>query len=259
MRLRAIVGSAAGEQERPDAVNALDEVALRENGQGAIEPSTSANLTLRGITKRWRRHPDPVLDDIDFDLKPGELVWIGGRNGAGKTTLLRVIAGVITPDEGTVRLLGMDPEQERRLYQMRLGYLPAGNSGLIARLSTRYQLQFWAKLAFVPPSQREAAIERTLTAFSLQELASKRVDRLSMGQRQRIRVAMVFLHSPEVVLLDEPLTSLDGEGAELLAAAVREVTARGGSVVSCSPESEDQARLEFDRRCVVDAGRLVPA
>ncbi len=259
MRLRAIAGTAADERSRPHAANALEEVALRENGQGAIEPSTSANLTLRGITRRWRRHPDPVLDDIDFDLEPGELVWIGGRNGAGKTTLLRVIAGVITPDAGTMRLLGMDPERERRRYQMRLGFLTAGNSGLIARLSTRYQLQFWAKLAFVPPAERKAAIERSLTAFYLHELASKRVDRLSMGQRQRIRAAMVFLHSPQVVLLDEPLTSLDGEGAELLAAAVREVTARGGSVISCSPEAEDQARLEFDRRCFVDGGRLVPA
>jgi ABC-2 type transport system ATP-binding protein len=170
-----------------------------------------------------------------------------------------MIAGVITPDVGSIRLQGIDPERDRRRYQTRVGYLPAGNTGLTARLSARYQLQYWARLAFVPASEREAAIERALTAFSLHELAPKRVDRLSMGQRQRIRVAMVFLHSPEVVLLDEPLTSLDDEGAVLLSAAVREVTARGGSVVSCSPGDDDQARLDFDRRCVIDAGRLVPA
>jgi heme ABC exporter ATP-binding subunit CcmA len=251
--------SATREGSLAQAIDLSEEPGLREVEPGASKPEEAANLTLRGITKRWRRNWDPVLDDIDFDLKPGELVWIGGRNGIGKTTLLRIIAGVITPDSGSIRLQGMDPERERRRYESRIGFLTAGNTGLIARLSTRYQLQFWAKLAFVPRSEREAAIERALTAFSLHELASKRVDRLSMGQRQRIRIAMVFLHSPDVVLLDEPLTSLDDEGAVLLSDAVREVTARGGSVVSCSPAADDQARLEFDRRCVIDTGRLLPA
>jgi ABC-2 type transport system ATP-binding protein len=257
MRFRAIADPATRQGAHAEALELREESRLHK-----VEPA-SANLTLRGITKHWRRgwrpQPDPVIHDIDLDLAPGELVWIGGSNGVGKTTLLRIIAGVITPDAGTIRLQGLDPERERRRYQSQIGFLTAGNTGLIARLSARYQLNYWAHLAFVPASEREAAIERVLTTFSLHELAAKRVDRLSMGQRQRIRAAMVFLHSPDVVLLDEPLTSLDDDGAALLSGAIREVTARGGSVVSCSPGHDDEAKLDFDRHCVIEAGRLVPA
>jgi ABC-2 type transport system ATP-binding protein len=256
MRAEAIDQSTV--QEGSAALGLLEQPHRRGLEEDERRP-ISSTLTLRGITKRWRGQPRPVLDGIDFDLEPGELVWIGGRNGAGKTTLLRIVAGLITPDGGTVRLRGLDPERDRRRYQLRLGFLPAGNAGLTARLSTRYQLTYWARLAFVPESERDGAIERTLAAFSLHELASQRVDRLSMGQRQRLRVAMAFLHAPDVVLLDEPLTSLDDEGATMLAAAVREVTARRGAVVSCSPAAEDQSALSFDRRCLLEAGRLVTA
>src|SRR5919106_4751663 len=258
MRFRAIAEPAAGEHARSGSLDLLEEPGLRKDGHPGELPA-SANLSLRGITKKWRKAPSPVLDQIDLDLAPGESVWIGGKNGIGKTTLLRIIAGVFRPDSGTLRLQGLDPERDRRHYQARIGYLSAGNTGLTARLSGRFQLNFWARLAFLPRSEREAAIERAIEAFALQELADKRVDRLSMGQRQRIRVAMVFLHSPEVVLLDEPLTSLDEEGATLLSAAVREVTGRGGSVVSCSPSADNQSPLEFDRLFVIEAARMVPA
>jgi ABC-2 type transport system ATP-binding protein len=237
---------------------AIGEAATRER------PSVRAlelvpTLALRGITKRWRRHGHAVLDGVDIDLEAGESIWVGGRNGAGKTTLLRIVAGLIMPDGGSIRLQGLDPERDRRRYQTRIGFLPAGNTGLVARLSTAYHLKYWARLAFVPASEQEAAIERALTAFSLHELASSRVDRLSMGQRQRLRAAMAFLHAPELVLLDEPFASLDDEGAAMLAAAVRDVVARGGAAVSCSPTGEDQPELDFDRRLVLEAGGLVAA
>jgi ABC-2 type transport system ATP-binding protein len=257
MGTRAIEESAAREGSSAQPVGVLEQPPRREPREAPDGRPTS--LSLKGISKRWRRQHAPVLDGVDFELRAGECVWIGGRNGAGKTTLLRIAAGLITPDRGRIRLRGLDPERDRRRYQASIGFLSAGNVGLTARLTARYQLQYWARLAFVPGSEQGPAIERMLTRFSLREIASSRVDRLSMGQRQRLRAAMVFLPAPDVVLLDEPLTSLDDEGAAMLAGAVREVLARGGSVVSCSPSRADQPELDFDHRYLMEAGRLTPA
>jgi ABC-type multidrug transport system ATPase subunit len=136
--------------------------------------------------------------------------------------------------------------------------LSAGNSGLYGRLRVEHHLDFWARLALLPRARRRAACERARERFALDELCGRRVDRLSMGQRQRVRLALAFLHEPDVVLLDEPRTSLDDDGAELLAAAVEELTARGGAAVVCAPRPED-AGLPFDRRHLVGGGEMVPA
>jgi ABC-2 type transport system ATP-binding protein len=217
-----------------------------------------ALLELRGIAKRWPRAAAPLLAGVELSVRAGETVAVTGRNGAGKTTLLRIAAGLLAPDAGSVRVQGLDPERERTAFQSRVGLLSAGNSGLYGRLSVERHLEFWARLALLPRRRRSAAIERARARFALDELCGQRVDRLSMGQRQRVRLALAFLHEPDVVLLDEPRTSLDEEGAELLTAAIAGLTALGGAAVVCAPRSED-AGIPFDRRHLVQDGALVPA
>jgi ABC-2 type transport system ATP-binding protein len=164
---------------------------------------------------------------------------------------------LIAADAGEVRLDGLDPESDRRDYQRRLGFLPAGNGGLYARLTARRNLEFWSRIAFVPPGERQSAVDRAIERFELEELAEQRVDRMSMGQRQRVRLAMTFLHGPYVALLDEPHTSLDTEGLALLQAALESVCDAGGAAVWCSPAGLDG--LGFDDAYTVVGGRLEPA
>jgi ABC-2 type transport system ATP-binding protein len=212
-------------------------LAAREAAEAAaLEAVQPIRLLLREVTKTWPRQTVPVLDHVELDVEAGKLVSIVGRNGAGKTTLLRIVSGLIFADSGTVRLDGLDPKKHRREYQRRIGFLSASYGGLYARLSVRQHLDLWARLAFVPRQERRAAIEATIDRFDLRELlASRRVDRLSMGQRQRVRLAMAFLHEPKLVLLDEPWNSLDEEGREVLTTALRDVVAGGGSAICCSP------------------------
>ncbi len=225
--------------------------------QGAL-PEAAPSLAIRDLTKRWPRHPEPVLDAVSLTVAPGSVVFIRGRNGAGKTTLLRIAAGMIRPDGGSVRINGLDPRADRREYQRSVGFLAAGNSGLYARLQVRLHLDYWARIAFVEPSDRERSIERTIDRFSLQELAPSRCDRLSLGQRQRLRLALVFLHEPAVALLDEPANSLDDDAKALLRTIIDDFVARGGSVVWCAPSAEGVG-LAFDRGYVIEAGRLTRA
>jgi ABC-2 type transport system ATP-binding protein len=235
--------------ETPEAANPVA-------GPASAAPADAVPpLRLEGIVKRWPGAPAPVLDNVALRVEPGTVVEISGRNGAGKTTLLRIAASLILPDAGTVRIGDLDPERDRTEYQRRIGFVAAGNSGLFARLKVEHHLSYWARLALLPRARRDEAIAATIEAFQLGELCGKRVDRLSMGQRQRLRLSLAFLHGPQLVMLDEPRTSLDDEAAKLLEGAVRGLTARGGAALVCAPSGESEW-IRYDRRYVVADGRL---
>jgi ABC-type multidrug transport system ATPase subunit len=210
---------------------------------------------LESVTKRWPRQSLPVLRDIDLDLRSGELCWLTGENGAGKTTLLRIVAGIISPDKGQVGVCGLRARESRRAYQQRIGLLTAGNSGLFARMTARQTLDYWSRLAFVPRQLRGELIDASIERFGLSALAGRRMDRMSMGQRQRVRIALTFLHRPTLILLDEPANSLDDDGCAVLSQAVEEHTAAGGATVWCSPGG-DGPQTRVDRKLRLLSGAL---
>lgn len=238
----------------PDAVTRRVEEEADDVDTGS-SPGEPPTLVLRGVSKRWAG--STVLDEADLVLERGVSASVIGQNGTGKTTLLRIAAGLILAEEGTIALDGIRQEDDRREYQRRLGYVSSGDGGLYARLKVKQNLQFWAGLAFVAPSQRRAAIERSLARFGLEPLASRRADRLSLGQRQRVRLAAAFLHEPRLVLLDEPFSSLDDEGADLLMTAIAELTGRGGSCLACAPA--ERLGVSFEHAYVLADGGLHPA
>lgn len=212
-------------------------------------------LKIEDLYHRWKGPKPPVLDSVDLTLGAGEVTWVGGRNGAGKTTLLRLAAGILLPQRGSVHI-GDLPSDARGTYQRKIGFLSAGDRGLQARMRVRQQLDYWARLAYVEPKSRAELVSLNLENFGLVEFADRRVDRMSMGQRQRIRLAMAFLHKPEVILLDEPRNSLDDEGYALLAAQSELAAARGATILWCSPRGEDRV-IECDASYSLEDGKLV--
>jgi ABC-type multidrug transport system ATPase subunit len=212
-------------------------------------------LRASGLVKRWGRRAPAVLDGAGLELHPGELVAVVGRNGAGKTTLLRILCGLIQAEQGSVVLDGLSPGRDRREFHRRVSFLPATNTGVYARLTVRQNLELWSGLALLPRDRREAAVDGAVQDFALGELAGRRADRLSMGQRQRVRLALATLHSPRVLLLDEPVNSLDGEGVGLLLSVLERHRRHGGCCVWCAPEVDPRA-LGVDRCLTLNAGRL---
>jgi ABC-2 type transport system ATP-binding protein len=187
------------------------------------------------VSKRWSGAQTRVLDSVDVDLGRGTLASLVGVNGAGKTTLLRILSGLIWPDEGAVVLDGLTVAAHRREYQRRVGFLTAGQTGLYNRYSVRQHLEYWARIAFVPRRERRDLVEGMLHRFALEPLTRQRADRLSTGQRQRLRLAMTFLHEPTLVLLDEPHTSLDPDGLDALGETVTSFVQGGGTALWCAP------------------------
>lgn len=235
------------DQERVDELAVADAT----NGWPAMRLHNVTRHFGRGAKRRV------VLRDVTFAAEPGTLVHIGGKNGAGKTTLLRVMAGILMPNEGEVLIGALSAERGWREFHRRIGFLSAGDRGLYARLTVRAHLEYWCALAFVARDQRGAHIEHALGAFGLVDLADRRSERLSQGQRQRVRLALALVHRPQVVLLDEPRNSLDRDGLDLLACEVRAAVETGSSVIWCSPPGETQP-VDFDRHMLLENQDVKP-
>jgi heme exporter protein A len=164
-----------------------------------------------------------ALDGVGFELAPGRSLVVLGPNGAGKTTLLRILATLLRPSGGEVRVLGCSLPGEAWKLRGRVGYL--GHEPLLYRdLSGRENLRFHAKLHGIERAAAEARISELLAAIGMERRADERVAELSAGMRQRLAVCRCVLHEPALLLLDEPDSNLDAEGREL----ARELIGPGG-------------------------------
>jgi ABC-type multidrug transport system ATPase subunit len=214
-------------------------------------------LEVDSISMTWAGAREPVLDAVSFTVPSGGFAVIQGPNGAGKTTLMRIIAGMLDPERGELRIGDLDARSDRRGFQRQIGMASAGNTGLYARLSALQNLAFGARIALMERVGRVTAVRDSVERFGLGPFAGRRVDRLSMGQRQRVRLALAFLHEPSVVLLDEPATSLDDEGQAVLAAAIGRHVDAGRSAVWFGPQGERRPR-DADLELWIAQGALTP-
>ncbi len=156
----------------------------------------------------------PALAGIDLTLGAGETLVVLGPNGAGKTTLLRILATLLRPSAGEVRVLGARLPSEAWKARGRIGLL--GHQPLLYRdLSGRENLRFHAKLHGMRGEGAGARIGALLAAVGMERRADQRVAELSAGMRQRLAICRCVLHEPELLLLDEPDSHLDAEGREL--------------------------------------------
>jgi ABC-2 type transport system ATP-binding protein len=163
-------------------------------------------LSVQGLTKRYGGQM--AVDSLSLDAIPGDIIGLVGANSAGKTTSMRMIAGVLEPDSGSVRVNGFDMWTERLSAQQHLGYLPEG-APLWGELTPRETLSFFADARGLRGTGRKAALASATDATEIGHVLNKPVSELSKGMRRRVSLAATLLHDPLLLVLDEPTDGLD--------------------------------------------------
>jgi ABC-2 type transport system ATP-binding protein len=188
-------------------------------------------LEVCGLTKRF--NGIPVVEDVSFTLKPGEILGYVGPNGAGKSTTVKMIIGLLEPSEGQVRFQGRSVIEDLPGFQARIGYVPE-EPHLYPHLSGREYLQLVGRLRGLPRDILESKIDEFLRLFSLWDDRHCSVSAYSKGMRQKILLSAALLHNPDLLILDEPLSGLDVNTALVLRELVEGLAARGRMILYSS-------------------------
>ncbi len=191
-----------------------------------------------------------AVDDISFVVHEGEIFGMVGPNGAGKTTTIECLEGLRKPDAGTVRVLGVDPQQEGQTLRLRAG-MQLQQSNLPDRMKVWEALDLYASFYPKPLDWRDLLVQ-----LGLEEKRNTPFGKLSGGQKQRLFIALALLPDPQLVFLDELTTGLDPQARRAIWDLVRDVRARGKTVILTTHFMEEAERL-CDRVAILDRGKIV--
>ncbi|MCZ2152142.1 MAG: heme ABC exporter ATP-binding protein CcmA [Bryobacterales bacterium] len=187
----------------------------------------------------WKYYGDyPALRNIEFSVREGQCLALLGRNGAGKTTLLRIMAGLLRPQRGEIRILDKDSRHPQT--RASIGVIGHG-IGVYDELSALENLLLFGRLYGL--NDPHAAAMEWLRRTSLDNVAGSLVREFSRGMRQRLAVARAFLHNPSLLLLDEPFTSLDDRAIALLQSLMQSALERGATVIMSTHQLREAMQL----------------
>ncbi|MEU5693673.1 ABC transporter ATP-binding protein [Actinosynnema sp. NPDC020468] len=192
-----------------------------------------------------------AVDGVSFTVAEGEFFGILGPNGAGKTTTLEIVEGLRKPDDGSVTLLGESPWPRNPALLPRIG-VQLQASSFFEKLTAREQLRTFGSLYGVGPAKADEMLE----LVGLTDKADVQENKLSGGQRQRLSIACALVHDPDLVFLDEPTAALDPQARRNLWDVLREIQARGKTIVYTT-HYLDEAEILCDRVAIMDKGRIL--
>lgn len=206
-------------------------------------------ISVRGLRKSYG--PVVAVDNVSFDVEPGEFFAILGPNGAGKTTTLEMIEGLREPDDGELTVLGLSPWPRNPALLPRIG-VQLQASSFFEKLTAREQIQTFASLYRI--GARRA--DQMLDTVGLSDSADVRAEKLSGGQAQRLSIACALVHDPELVFMDEPTGALDPQARRNLWDLLRQINAEGRTVV-LTTHHMDEAETLCDRVAIMDHGQVL--
>jgi ABC-2 type transport system ATP-binding protein len=218
------------------------------------DASRDAVIRTRRLTKRY--DTITAVDHLDLDVFPGEIFGLLGQNGAGKTTTILMLLGLSEPTGGEARVMGLDPAREPREVKRRVGYLPDA-VGFYEGMTGRQNLRYTARLNGIARSDADVAIAEVLDQVGLTGRADDAVETYSRGMRQRLGIADALVKTPDLLILDEPTTSIDPLGVVEILELLRRLVDERGLAIMLSSHLLDQVQSVCDRIGIFASGRLV--
>ena len=191
---------------------------------------------------------------VSFTARDGEITGLLGPNGAGKTTTLRMLYSLLPPDDGEIRIDGLDPTRDAMEIKRTLGVVPDGR-GLYTRLTARENIAYYGELHGLERSAMEARIEKLVRTLDMSDFIDRRTEGFSHGQRVKVAIARAMVHSPQTVLLDEPSNGLDVMSTRALRKYILGLKQGGHSVVLSTHIMQEVAAL-CDRIVIIAKGTV---
>jgi ABC-2 type transport system ATP-binding protein len=232
-----------------------------EPARTAAEPDLSASpdrpepvIRTRKLTKRYGTLT--AVDRLNLEVYPGEVFGLLGQNGAGKTTTILMLLGLSEPTDGEATVMGLDPAWEPREVKRRVGYLPDA-VGFYGGMTGRENLRYTARLNGLDRAEAAAAIDEVLEQVGLTGRADDPVETYSRGMRQRLGIADALVKSPDLLILDEPTTSIDPIGVVEILDLLRKLVDERGLAIMLSSHLLSQVQTVCDRIGIFAAGRLI--
>jgi ABC-2 type transport system ATP-binding protein len=193
-----------------------------------------------------------AVEDLNFTINEGEIVAFLGPNGAGKSTTMKMLTGFLAPSAGTSRICGLEVSENREEVANRIGYLPE-NGPLYEEMTPIGLLNFFGDARGMGKNRKASRIEKVIDQCALQTVVTKPISKLSRGFRQRVGMANVLLHEPDVLIMDEPTAGLDPNQV----IEVRKTIKGLGKTILLSTHILQEVRKVADRILLIHQGRLI--
>jgi sodium transport system ATP-binding protein len=210
-------------------------------------------IEVQGLHKSFG--PKRAVENVSFSARDGEITGLLGPNGAGKTTTLRMLYTLMKPDAGTVRVDGRDAVSEPLAVRRTIGVLP-DSRGIYKRLTARENIEYFAALQGMAPEAARVACDKLIATLGMKEIAGRRTEGFSQGERVKTAIARALVHAPRNVLLDEPTNGLDVMATRSLRDFLRSLKAGGHCVLLSTHLMQEVAAL-CDRIVIIAHGRVV--
>ena len=195
-----------------------------------------------------------AVNGVSFEARDGEITGLLGPNGAGKTTTLRMLYSLLPPDEGEIRIDGLDPTHDAMEIKRTLGVVP-DSRGLYSRLTARENISYYGELHGMDKTTIRERIETMTGTLDMADFIDRRTEGFSQGQRVKVAIARAMIHKPQTVLMDEPSNGLDVMSTRALRDYIRNLKAEGHSVVLSTHIMQEVAAL-CDRIIIIAKGEV---